>query len=251
MDPRPTASPELEAKLREFWQLDNDVATLTEQLSLLKARRKDVGENELSTMARDEEVRHSGVRLSDGTEVRFELDVSCGILKADRERAYAWLAVHNADGMLKRHLVISFPKDSAHRAEQVKQLIARILPEYEIGLKIGKAPLVLVDAVRELLTAANMLPSVTLTEELELPGATLAAFVKKSIASGVNLPEMFGVYAPLKPILVPPPAPSDDVAQETKLMAQLKGSIQHDIAKAPRDATDDFETPTPVRRKKA
>jgi hypothetical protein len=226
MENRPLASPDLEAKLREFWQLDNDVLTLTEQLSQLKARRKDVGENELTTLARDEGVNKSGVRLSDGREVRFEMDLSCGIKKEDRATAHQWITTAGAGNLLKRYLVLSFGRDSFDLAARVRNMVARLLPQYDIKLVVGDDPDLLPAALTKLLEAADLAPMVTVTEETELPGATLAKFVRQALAKGTNLPAFLNVYAPLKPILVLPPPPADAAEQEARLDEQLKGSLK-------------------------
>lgn len=222
---RPIASAALEAKIAEFVALDDQVNSLTEQLSEVKARRKQVGEIELSDAVTEAGVQHSGVRLRDGTEYTFERRVTCGVKVADKPRAHEWLREHNADAMLKRHVILSFGANAGERVAQARQLLTRLLPEYEIGLKVGAAPLPLVDAVRELLTTAGLIPGVTIEEATELPGSTLAAFVKRCLTSGINLPPEFGVYAPLVPTRLTP-TPVEDAEQSAQLQAQLAASVQ-------------------------
>lgn len=202
---RPLASPELEATMRDFMALDHQVATLEEQLKDLKARRKDVGENQLTEVVTAEE-RHTGVRLSDGSEWIFERTVQCGILKADKPKAHQWLEEHGAGNLLKRYIVLSLGANSFQTAQTLRSAIAKILPQWEIGIKVGNTPDELVDAVKAILDAAGLTPTVEMEVETELPGATLSAFVRKSLKAGHNLPTEFGVYAPLRPVLVPAPA---------------------------------------------
>jgi hypothetical protein len=204
---RPQASPALEAALLEFSTLEDQVATLQEQLSEKKARAKYLGENVMVELVELEHL-NDGCRLTDGREFTFERDVKCGIAKDKKPEAFAWLASKGADTMLKRYLTISFGKDSLRQVSKIKTMLAQVLPQYEIGVKVGKAPDTIVEAVKELLRAADV--QVEVEETLELPGSTLSSFVKKEIKAGRSLPEYFGVYAPLRAIPVPPaPEPAE------------------------------------------
>lgn len=198
--PRPAASPLLAAAITEFLRLENEILNDEEALKDKKDRAKLLGEHTITELVTEQECHVTGVSLPDGTEWSFDRDVHCSIRKDDKDAAFSWLRRHNADGMLKRHLVISFPKEAADLAAKARSLIANLLPQYQIGIKVGEAPDGLANAVGEVLTAAGLLPTVTLSEELELPGATLAAFVKRSLKAGINLPAEFGVYAPLRPV---------------------------------------------------
>lgn len=206
MDLRPLASKALEATLTEFVQLENEIATLDEELKAKKARAKYLGENVMVEQV-EPEMLTDGCRLRDGTEWTFKRDVKCGIPKDRKPEAFSWLAQKNADAMLKRYIVISFPKDSAKMVAAFKTMLARVLPQHQIGLRVGEAPDLLVDSVKVMLTEAGLLPVVTVDEEYELPGSTLSSFVKKQLALGQNLPECFGVYAPLRAYPVIPDVP--------------------------------------------
>jgi hypothetical protein len=194
---RPRASEALEAALHAAQDWENKVNTLTEQLADAKAQRKLVTEGQLVELVQEEGVRLTGVTLADGSEWEFEQKVRCGINTDDKVAAFQWLEDRNVGHMLKRHLILSFGKDSAKMVTQVRSLLARLLPGYQIGVKIGEDPEGLKDAVVKLLEAGGLLPTVTVTEELELPGATLSSFVKKCLVAGVSLPAEFNVYAPL------------------------------------------------------
>jgi hypothetical protein len=197
---RPAASAPLTEAIIELLRLETEILNDEEALKDKKARRKTLGEHTITELVTEQGCHTSGVTLPDGTEWSFELDVHCGIRKDDKDVAFGWLAKHNADGMLKRHIVISFPKETADLAAKARSLIANLLPQYQIGIKVGETPETLHTAVVQLLTHAGLMPTVTLSEELELPGATLAAFVKRALKAGVNLPPEFGVYAPLRPV---------------------------------------------------
>jgi hypothetical protein len=196
---RPLASPALEETMKEFAALEDEIATLSEALSEKKARAKYLGENVMvEQVAEIDGALLDGIRLSDGSEWTFERDIKCGIPTARRQEAYNWLAAKKADAMLKREIVISFGKDSAVHVANFRRQFATILPQYEIGIKIGKAPETLVAAVEEILTKAGLLPGVKLEERLTHDGSTLSSFVTKQIKGGHNVPECFGVYAPLR-----------------------------------------------------
>jgi hypothetical protein len=199
---RQYAPKELEDAIRNLDDVENQISTLKEQLSGLYAERKELGEKIIPDLVEGEHL-DNGVTLSDGREYTFERQYECGIAEKHKDEAHGWLAAHNADTILKRQLIIEFPKDSARVAATIKTMIARILPQYEIGLKVGQAPLALVDAVRQILESAGVTPTVTISEKTLLPGPTLTSFVKKSVKAGVNLPDCFGVYAPLRAIPVP------------------------------------------------
>jgi hypothetical protein len=199
MSDRPVATSELEATITEFNALEDEIATLEEALKEKKARAKYLGENVMVEQVQDiDGALDRGVTLSDGTAWRFEKDLKCGIPTKRKPEAFSWLATKNADGMLRRYIIVAFPKDSARLAANLKTAIARLLPQYEIGVRVGRAPDELADAIKKIAEAAGLLPTVTITEELELPGPTLTSFVKKQLAAGQNLPECFGVYAPLR-----------------------------------------------------
>lgn len=195
--PRPLVSPTLQAVLAEIAHRKAEILRRDEELSCLKAYTKDLEENVLTEVVGADNVQHSGVALPDGTEISFERTMHCTIRKDDRPAAYDWLNRHNVGAILKNQITISFPKDSIESARLVREMIARVLPEYQIGLRVGKAPETIIIAVREILRAAGLLDLVTIEQTQELPGATLAAFVRKSIASGITLPPFFSVYAPL------------------------------------------------------
>jgi hypothetical protein len=217
--PRPVASVGLEGAILSFIELNNQIDTLEEQLKDLKALRKQIGEVDLTMLVQQDGVRQSGVTLSDGTEYTFDYKMTCGIKTADKPAAFQWLAEHKADGMIKRRLVLVFGKNATAQVAEARKLLARILPEYEIGIKVGKAPLELVDALRTMLVAAGLW-NVEIEEEDHIEGATLAAFARKCLVTGVNLPAEFGVYAPIIPTKVQPSPADADVKSAPQPMRE-------------------------------
>jgi hypothetical protein len=196
---RPLASPLLEATLLEFAALEDEVSTLEETLKEKKARAKYLGENVVVELV-DAEHLNDGCRLTDGREFVFERNVRCGIPVDKKPLAFQYLEEKGADTMLKRYLTLSFGKDSKRQVALVKTMLARVLPQYEVGIKVGLAPDSIVEALKEILRAADL--NIEIEETLELPGSTLSAFVKKELKAGRSLPEAFGVYAPLRAVLV-------------------------------------------------
>jgi hypothetical protein len=196
---RPRASAQLEATLEEFATLEDEIATLDEQLKEKKARAKYLGENVVVELVETEHLDH-GCILSDGREFTFERTLRCGITKDNKAAAFEYLESKGADTMLRRYLTLSFGKDSKKQVALVKTMLARVLPQFEVGIKVGTAPEELVTALREILKAAAL--NIEIEEVTELPGATLTAFVKKELKAGRSLPEAFGVYAPLRAIPV-------------------------------------------------
>lgn len=192
---RPPAPAELEAAVKEFDRLDNEIATLEEQLKELKAQRKQIGEHDIHVLV-DGELLDTGCTFSDGSQYTFEQKVHASVTEANKVAARQWLEDKSADAMYKRYIILSLGKNSKEQAAAIRKLLAQVLPQYEIGIRVGQAPLSLVDAVRQLLDSAGLTPAVTVTEEVELPGPTLTSFVKKSLKAGVALPDCFGVYAP-------------------------------------------------------
>lgn len=199
---RHLATPELEAKLRQFAEYDNLVATLEEQLGDAKARRKYIGEHEIVELVEPELAEH-GVRLSDGSEWIFDQVYETAIRSDNKEAAFTYLKEIEADGMLKRSIILSFGKDSAAQVANFRQSLAHLLPQYEVSVRAGKAPETLLLAIRELLERAGLTPTVAVEEKLELPGATARAWMIKQLKLGKTIPNVFEVYAPLKPKMVP------------------------------------------------
>lgn len=195
--PRPAASPEVEQKIREFQFFDNRVAELEEELSDMKARRKYIGEHEMVELV-EPDVMETGVRLSDGSEWAFHQEYECGIRSDDKPTAYQYLREHDGAGMLKSKITISFGKDSQRMVREFKALLARLLPQYEVSVRVGTAPDTLPGAILQLLEYAGLTPFATVEEVTELPGATLRSWVIKQLKLGQSLPACFGVYAPLR-----------------------------------------------------
>jgi hypothetical protein len=213
---RPHASEILDAKIREFESLDNQVNTLTEQLRELKQRRKDVSEVDITTLATEEDVLHCGVTLADGTEYRFERDYHCGIDKKDQPAAFDWLTVRHMDHLLKHSITLEFPADSVESVRKVKALIYQLLPTYEVKVTAGAdLPQSLTEAIQTILVAAQLAPMVKLKHDRSIAGATLAAFVKKCINAGISLPLEFGAYTPLRAIKVPKPVEHAGTVDQT------------------------------------
>jgi hypothetical protein len=198
---RHRASPALETMLMEFFRLESDINDLQDRLSELKAHRKFIAENEIVETATHDEAA-DGVRLQNGTEWTFEQMYHCSIRTEDKPAAFQYLTDQQQDGMLRRTITLSFGKDSAQRAADLKKLIKQMMPEYEVSLRVGSAPEKIIDALREVLKAANLDSVISMEQGYELPGATMRSWVVKNLKQGKVLPDVFTVYAPLQPKMV-------------------------------------------------
>lgn len=216
---RPPATPEQEALLREFLDLDQQVAELEEQLGNIKARRNFVGEHELLE-AVDPDERRSGLTLSDGSEWTFEQKYHCSFDPADemaRDAALEFLDAAGASAMVKRRLTLEFGTRSQEAVAYVKKMIDAVLPHYEVKLKVGAAPAHLVEALQVILQEAGLDEVVELRSAFTIPGASLRSWMLKQYHKGVTLPPAFSLYAPLQPkrvMVVPSPAAVLSLADE-------------------------------------
>lgn len=198
------ASPMAELVIRSFIEVNNAVAEMEEQLSALKAQRKYLGEHEMIEVLSPEEVEQ-GVRLENGSEWTFEQQFNCSVKNADKPAAYDYLKEQGADDLLKHTVTISLGKNSAESSKELKALISKILPDYEVSVRVGKAPVALTAALYEIIHRAGMKADVETT--IELPGSSMRAWVVKRFKLGKEVPDCFGVYAPLQPKRLPPKLP--------------------------------------------
>lgn len=221
---RPMASPLLQAAMKDFEAAENLAATLEEQLKEAKANAKYIGETVLKSLVEPDDFNH-GVRLPDGSEWVFEQKLKCNVPDGAKREAYEYLEEKKAGGLLRRYITLSFGKDSTEQVKQVRTMLARVLPQFEIGVKVGRAPESLRAAVAAILTEAGL--NIEVTESVELPGPTMASFVRKEMAAGREVPPAFSVYAPLRPIPAHPTplTPEEDARQSAELIAKLQLSL--------------------------
>lgn len=196
---RPMIRPSQFAKLQEIWQLQDEVANDEEALKNKKALLALAEEHDLGELLTERELTN-GVRLADGREFTFERKLHCGVNKDQRDAAYAYLDEAGADAMLKRTLSISLGRDSKSAGDLLRIAVAAILPQYEVSVRAGKAPELLVAALKQILKDAGLTAEVE--ESLELPGASLRSWVAKRLKLGQPVPDCFGVYAPMKAVMV-------------------------------------------------
>lgn len=197
---RPKILPAQLAKLEEIWALQDEVANDEEALKNKKARLALAEEHELGELLTEREL-NSGVRLEDGREFEFERKLHCGVNKEDREAAHGYLETSGAGAVLKRAFTIKIGNNSQTLGVELARAIRKLLPQYEISVRVGKAPEALREALKEIIAASGL--SVELEESTELPGSSLRSWVTKQMKLGQPVPECFGVYAPMKAIMVP------------------------------------------------
>jgi hypothetical protein len=219
---RPEATPELEQAIRDFEAAENLAATLDEQAKEARANAKYLGETVLVALVGPDQL-NDGVRLTDGSEYVFEQKLKCSVAEGMKTQAYEYLEEKKAGGLLRRYLTLSFGKDSAEQVKVLRQMLARVLPSYEIGVKVGKAPESLRQAVATIIAEAGL--NIEVTESVELPGATMAAFVRKELKSGREVPPAFGVYNPMRPLPAGPLPPEEEERQSAELVDALQRSL--------------------------
>jgi hypothetical protein len=197
---RPKAGPALETLILEFLELQSTVAELEEIYKDAKAHLKWLGENVLAEYMTPGTIAN-GVRLSDGREFLFDQKMNCGIEKEHRAAAHEWLDANGAGNLLKRTITIEFGKDSQKHAAEFRDVLKKILPQFEVSVRVGRDPRELGPAIQRMIDAGEL--KATLTEGTELPGATLSAWVRKQMTLGQTVPDLFGIFAPWRPVLAP------------------------------------------------
>lgn len=198
---RPPARPELEALISETERAQDEVLNLEEAYKNAKARLRLLEESDLAELLTEEELNH-GVRLEDGREMTFERTLHCSLPEAGKEEGFAYLLANGFDALLKRTLSLRLGMNSTETAVEFRALVVKMLPQYEVSVRVGKAPDALVAALKEMVRAAGL--SIEVEEKLELPGSTLRSFVQKQGKLGKPLPKCFEVYAPMKAIMAAP-----------------------------------------------
>lgn len=220
---RPEAKPELETAIRDFEAAENLAASLAEQAAEARANAKYIGETVLVALVGPDEL-NEGVRLSDGAEYTFEQKLKCSVAEGMKTDAYQYLEEKKAGGLLRRYLTLDFGRDSVEQVKMIRTMLARVLPSFEIGVKVGNAPASLRAAVEAIIKESGL--NIVVTETLELPGATMAAFVRKELKAGREVPPAFGVYNPMRPIAAAPLPPEEEERQSAELIEKLQGSLK-------------------------
>lgn len=199
--------------LNVIWKLEDEIANDEEALKNKKATLKLHQESDLVELLTERELNH-GVRLPDGREYEFERVMHCSVAKPDQEKAYTYLRENGFGAILREGVSISFGKNAEQIVAEFKASVAKLLPAYEISVRAGKAPTMLVLAIKSMLASANL--GVTIEHFDELPGSTLRAWVTKQMKLGQPIPEFFGVYSPMKAVLtVADVKPATEPLQET------------------------------------
>lgn len=169
-------------------QTGEDASGLAElqKLADLQARREtEVAEAELVLTKAKESLRDVAERLlpeamdrvgmtefstSTGLRVKIKEDVRASIPKARESEAFQWLRDHNHGSLIKRKVTVEFGRGEDERAGSLEKLLA------ESGFEFDDK------------TSVNF--------------QTLGAFVRESLAEGVELPmDVFGVHRQRKSIL--------------------------------------------------
>lgn len=191
---RPPVRPDLEAKMREIWAMEAEVANMEEAFKDAKARLKVMTEHELTELVTDRDLNF-GVRFDDGREFTFEPKMYCSLPEKSKAVGFQYLAEHEAGHLLKRTIILRLGNNSETLARDLAKSISRLLPQYEVSLRIGKGPTALFEALKQLIADAGL--KIEMEEGRELAGATLRSYVTKQMHLGKKLPPAFEVYAPM------------------------------------------------------
>lgn len=204
------ASPVLEQRLTEMFALEDEIATLEEQLKDKKGLLKTITENEIAELA-EPEMFEKGVIVTVGQSpdkdlrgFRFERAHYCGIKKDDKNAAHAWIEEKGFGAMLQRVVSVSLPKDSREIALKVQNLLRQMAPHMEIRVVVDRGSERLPDLVAYVLAEVG-LGEMKIEEETVLPGPTLSSFVAKQLEAGAELPAFLNVYSPVTatPVEIP------------------------------------------------
>lgn len=207
------ASDALASRLLEVLKMEDEVATLEEQLKDRKAVLRNITENELAELAEPEMFeKNAVVVVGEGDDARgFMLDRAyyCGIKSEDKPAAHAWLEENGHGAMLKRTVSVSLPKDSREIALKIQNLLRQLAPHMEIRVVVDRGSERLPDLVSYVLAEVG-LGEMKVEEETELAGATLTAFVTKQLEAGRTLPAFFNVYSPVRARAAEIPKPKEE-----------------------------------------
>lgn len=194
---RPPVLPALEAKMREIWAAQAEVANLEETYKNAKARLKVMEEHELTELVTEREL-NDGVHFDDGREFTFERKLFVSLPEANKPDGFRYLNESGAGHIIKRSLILRLGNDSEVLARDLAKSVRRLLPQYEVSLRIGKAPSALVEALKQLITDMGL--EIEVEQKEELPGASLRSYIVKQQKLGQPLPAAFEVYAPMMAI---------------------------------------------------
>lgn len=208
---RPPVRPDLEAKMREIWATEAEVRNMEEAFKDAKARLKVMTEHELTELVTDRDLNY-GVRFDDGREFTFERKMHCSLPERSKPEGYVYLEGVEAGHLIKRTITLKLGNNSETLARDLAKSIRRLLPQYEVSLRIGKTPSALVEALKQLIKDMGL--EIEVEEGRELAGSTLRSFVTKQLHLGKTLPPAFEVYAPMVAVLAAGPSSSPAPAEE-------------------------------------
>lgn len=207
---RVLADAALSTRIREAFALRDEIDTLEEQVKDKRALLKQIEENEIMELAEPEMFEKTAVVVvteESGEERGYKLERVhyCGIKSEDRSRAHLWLEENGFGALLKRTVSVSLPKDTKALALALQNMLRTFAPHFEMRVVVERGSERLPDLVAYVLAELDA-SEMKVTEETELPGATLGSWVEKQYRSGGALPDFFNVYSPVRvtPAELPP-----------------------------------------------
>lgn len=144
-------------------ELEDEVATIEEQLKLKKQELRAVAEKDLPEALLNEGVEQ--IKLENGRVISIKTSYHASIPEARKGEAFGWLRANGYDGIIKRDVIAKFGKGEDDLAGALFNYLRKKLPNVEV------------------------------TDKETVHASTLKAFVKERIEEGENIPmEAFGVF---------------------------------------------------------
>lgn len=106
-------------------QSANRVAALEDDLAKANAELRKIEEEDFPDLL--EEVGLTEVTLTDGTKIKLDKDIRCGISEERRPRAHAWLRNNNFGGLIKSVLMLEFGVGQDNEKQEIAKHLAQDL----------------------------------------------------------------------------------------------------------------------------
>ena len=129
-----------------------------------KQAEADVIKEEVSRLEREDlpalmaEIGITDVGLKDGRRVSIKKDFDCGISKANKEKAFAWLVNHKFGGIIKVLVAVQFGKGEREAATKIAAELQKMYRDKTIQLDEGVHPATLKSFVKERMEAGEPVP---------------------------------------------------------------------------------------------
>lgn len=149
----------------EYLAAEAEVAQKEQELEVAKAKRKDIAEIRIPQATEGMDGKFD---LGDGRELQLKEEIRSSIAGDKRVPAIQWLDEHDYGHIVKRQVIIEFPKGETERCERFLKAVKAL--EKDLGTLVVKT-------------------------NFTVHHATLNSWVKEQLAEGVDLPvDVFGIF---------------------------------------------------------